>query len=233
MKNNIFGVLFITAGLFVGYLCAQESPQSNQLSIRVTAMAGQGSVDRWKPFRPIRNLFDNMEWQEYSTIYQIGLGTNYSFSNKWAILADVSYQHSQCSKTSSYSSVQQYWQFGVQGEYKLPRFYIDAGLFLAYETEANSLIHYPPFAVRASNFNGGPQLGAGFILPVAKKITMRLGTQITFGLLRYYNYYEQYNTAPEQRKYNHIYIMPTVLFSMQIEWKMRNRGGTNMLTPVT
>ena len=201
---------------------AQNHSDSNSTwSVHTTCSWGRGSADRWSTSQP---LFGGGRLSSsYTNIYQYDIGIGYQFACHWTTQFDIAYQHSVNNNSDNVSNyTQDYFLIAPSLEYSWKITYVTLGLFVAYEMNNPSLveIHYPTGVVRPSQWNGGPLVSLGLKVPIGKHIGVGMGIHGTFGLLRYYNFSEQYQLPANDRKYDHLKIMPTYLFDLQLIYKL-------------
>ena len=198
------------------------------INLIVGLSAGDVSVDRWHPYE-----FKNYKGIIYPNnfTYQVSLGIATQLTEKGLISFKLAYQHSgdvyENIETTNYYSPsdhrQHYFTAMPQYEWRWNRTYVETGPYLAYETQYNSIVHYPRGVVRASKWHGGISLGAGFHWPIKDAGSLKLGLQSTVGFLRYYNYSEQFEKNVDDRKYDHLKLMPTVLLSLQYDIRISKK----------
>lgn len=217
MRRNAYRFLIVILLLDIGFISAQETSEEARWSPRVTTMIGLRPIDQWGKYSPVNATPGNETgiFPSYATTFQVGGGVTFRYDEKISLLCDVSFQNT---LAKGHSAAQRYLTCGLSGEYRIKRVYVDLGAFLALDPEINAFVCYPAGVVRSSRFHYGPSLGGGYLLPVSECVTLRLGMHCSLGFYRFCDYNNQSNVPPEYREHKVFYIVPTSLFSLQIEW---------------
>ena len=215
MKRT-FKYLIIILLLFWKIVYAQESTEDARWSIRITPMAGCRPIDRWGKYSPekITRSGDAERFASYSAAFHLGVGTAYKYDDNLSLLWDVAFENA---LAKGHSAAQRHLITSLSGEYRIKLFYAEMGWFLGCDPETNAFVYYPAGTVRASRFHYGPELGMGVRFPFSNGFSMRVGAHVYWGLHRYCNYGDRLNNTPEYIGYKSFFIIPTYLFSLQLE----------------
>lgn len=199
---------------------AQETRPISNWSFRFAFKGGLSNpIGRWNSLFPYQRIIGKNVF-----LHQTNIGAAYRLNPRWSILLDIGYQYSKTREVWAITpwgtpSQNKEWviMIPLQVEFQTKWMFLDAGLFAGYEVPTYEFDFIQQGIVQKSRWQIGPIAEIGYRQQMNENLSLRLGLQLAWGIVRYYNYHEQYNVPPEQRQYDH-HAKPSFLLSLQLEY---------------